>query len=375
MNEVTKLIRKHTATARDKEAFTLVELLVACAVFAVMMVLMAVAINQMSSAIKVSSNKVEAFEGARDGMESVTRLLGSATLNTYWDYFISSGGSYVSLGTNTNTPAIYGRQSDLQFIINDQSQNANGGLLAKATTGTLTMVTHGIFFQSLQGYSTNTNSSFVNPPGTLNKCGFFVAFGNDPSEVNFSGGGAASIVNKPRFRLYQWIPSTDNTLGMNTTTGMLSNSTTKNPIWDRPSWYNESFPLAENIIAFVVRVPDTNNPAGAATATNYFWNSKTNWPSSTSIQPSQMNELPPFVDVTMVAVDETVANRLLVGGATNSPAAASQALAGVDITTLFTTASNYTNDLTKLEQGLTSKHVPYRVFSTTVQLPGSKWSP
>ena len=44
---------------RDQSAFTLVELMVACAVMAVMLVLISVAIGQVSNGVKSSSAKVE----------------------------------------------------------------------------------------------------------------------------------------------------------------------------------------------------------------------------------------------------------------------------------------------------------------------------
>jgi len=332
-----------------------------------MMVLMAVAISQMSNAIRTSSSKVEAFASAREGFTAVNRAISTATLNTYLDYF---DASYANVGANANfVPAYYGRQSDLQFVINDQSANANGVNLAGATTGTLTMATHAVFFQSPLGYT--TNGTVTNPPGTLNQCGFFLAYGNDPTQVGFASWGTSSpttIANKARFRLYQWIRNADDGTGINTSTGIINTGT-----WNKPSWYLQSRPLAENVVAFVLRVPTTNNPT---TATDYWWNSRTNW--SSGSQPNQMNELPPFVEITMVAMDETAVNRLFAANnitSSSTAADASTALANVSITTLFKTNSSYTNDLAALTAGLTSKKIPYRVFTTTVPLPGSKWSP
>ena len=334
-DSVPPTTRRQQASGRDREAFTLVELLLACAVFAVMLVLMAVAISQMSTGIRTSSAKVEAFASAREAMANVTRTLSTATLNTYWDYFTVSG--------NTN----YGRQSDLQFVINDQSANANGVNLAGATTGTLTMVSHAVFFLSPLGYTTNT--AIALPPGTLNQCGFFVAYGNDPTQPGLTG-----LTVKPRFRLYQWIRNSDDGTGINTSTGIMNANT-----WNKPSWYLQSRPLAENVVALVLRVPTTANPT---TATDYWWNSRTTW--SSGSQPNQMNELPPFVEITMVAMDETVVNRL-AGGAPGVS----------DVSSLFTTASSYDADLATLKNMLNAKKIPYRVFVTTVPLPGSKWSP
>jgi uncharacterized protein (TIGR02599 family) len=41
----------------------------------------------------------------------------------------------------------------------------------------------------------------------------------------------------------------------------------------------------------------------------------------------------------------------------------------------FANPSAYDTDLAALESGLSSKGVPYRVFTTTIPLRGSRWSP
>ena len=352
------------SASRAREAFTLVELLVACAVFALMLVLMAVAISQMSSGIRTTSAKVEAFAGAREGFAAVNRTLSTATLNTYWDYFIwDPTATYnISLGTNsTGNISTYGRQSDLYFLITNL-----GGNPYSASLNPLTTVTHGIFFFSPLGYSSNT--AVTNPPGTLNPCGFFVAYGYDPNQVALSNNPFyPNTTLKPRFRLYQWMNSSGSSNGINTSSGCFTNQA-----WITPT-NNTVSPLAENIIAIVFRVPDTN----AAIATNYGWDSGTSWPRHTN-QPSQMNELPPFVEVTMVAVDEAAVNRL-AGTAPDAATALSNlgisSPGGTAFANLFTDPTKYTTDIASLTGALNSKKVPYRVFTTIVPLPGSKWSP
>jgi uncharacterized protein (TIGR02599 family) len=80
----------------------------------------------------------------------------------------------------------------------------------------------------------------------------------------------------------------------------------------------------------------------------------------------------------MIAVDEKAVNRL-AGTATDITTAVSRmgisAPGGTPFANLFTSASSFTNDLANLKAGLDASHISYRVFETTVQLPGSKWSP
>jgi uncharacterized protein (TIGR02599 family) len=312
-----------------------------------MMGLISLAIRQMAGGIKTSTAKVDAFQSARTGFEAVSRTLGVATLNTYWDYYFLTNGSYQSRGSSTNPPQFYGRQSDLHFLITNNFFT---------TTNTLTPVGHSVFFQAPLGYFTNTSST--NPPGSLNPCGFFVAYGNDPTKPNLTG-----INDRPRFRLYQWLPSSES-LTVASSSGRITNSA-----WVTPT--NGVRPLAENIIAFVIRVPSTNATGYSTNATNYNWNSLAAWTSGN--QPAQMHQLPPLVNVTMVAVEEAAVNRLAGTAASASDAASAMGIN--NFSTLFTDEAQYDADLLRLETALSGKNIPYRTFTTTVPLRGSRWSP
>ena len=339
---------------RHLSGFSLVELMVACAVLAVMMGLISMAIRQMAGGIKTSTAKVDAFQSARTGFESVSRTLGVAVINTYWDYF---DANRQPRGKTTNfIPATYGRQSDLHFLI--YSSSFSNSLPINSSTNNLEPVGHSVFFQAPLGYFTNTSST--NPPGSLNPCGFFVAYGNDPTKpTNLSG-----LAERPRFRLYQWLPSSE-TLTVTSNSGKIIT----NAAWVTPT--NNFFPLSENIIAFVIRVPGTNSSGYSTNATNYGWDSLTVW--TNGPQPAQMHQLPPMVNVTMVAVEEAAVNRL-AGNARKAEAAAT-ALGITNLSDLFSSASSYSDDLDTLKAALSAKNVPYRIFTTTIPLRGSRWSP
>lgn len=310
-----------------------------------MVSLVYIVISQMAGGIKTSTAKMDAFQSARTGFEAVSRTLGVATLNTYWDYFDANRNPR---GSSTNfTPALYGRQSDLHFLTRQPFFS---------TAGSLEPVGHSLFFQAPLGYFTNPIAA--NPPGSLNPCGFFVAFGNDPTKP-----GLAELKERPRFRLYQWLPSSESLI-VDPNTGRLTNSS-----WVAPT--DGVRPLAENIIAFVVRVPSTSAGGYSTNATDYGWDSHTPWGSGD--QPAQMHQLPPLVNITMVAIDDAAANRL-AGTATTADSAAS-ALGIANLSSLFTTASEYDTDLETIGTALSSKNIPYRIFTTTVPLRGSRWSP
>ena len=333
---------------RPLSGFSLVELMVASAILAVMMGLISLAIRQMAGGIKTSTAKVDAFQSARTGFEAVSRTLGVATLNTYWDYFNSSRQPRSASNASTFQPATYGRQSDLHFLITNNFPSVSG----------LELSGHSVFFQAPLGYFTNTSST--NPPGSLNPCGFFVAYGNDPTKPNLAG-----INDRPRFRLYQWQPSSDS-LTVAPSSGRITDTA-----WISPATNSGLRPLAENIIAFVIRVPSTDSTGYSTNATNYGWNSLTTW--SSGSQPAQMHQLPPLVNITMVAVEEAAVNRL--AGTASSASGASTAMGIPNPSSLFTTPSSYDSDLAGLESVLSAKNIPYRTFTTTVPLRGSRWSP
>ena len=185
-----------------------------------------------------------------------------------------------------------------------------------------------------------------------------MAYGNDPTKPDLLG-----ITNRPRFRLYQWLPSSDS-LTVASSSGRITNSA-----WVTPT--NSVLPLAENIIAFVIRVPSTDSSGYSTNATNYGWDSLTVW--TNGPQPAQMHQLPPMVNVTMVAVEEAAVNRL-AGNARKAEAAAT-ALGITNLSDLFSSASSYSDDLDTLKAALSAKNVPYRIFTTTIPLRGSRWSP
>lgn len=353
----SRLLGKRSKKALAASAgFTILELLVACAIFAVMMGLISVAINQMTKGIQTSTSKIDAFQNARTAIETVSRTLPNATLNPYMDYYITSGSSYTNRGPTTTAPNKYGRASDLNFVIT----NASSGIGSVSDT-----ITHAVFFQAPLGYSTNSAQRL--PQGVLNPCGFFVAYGGDIGRTNMMS-SFSGIANNNRFRLYQWVGSADQ-LPVNAANGVIANN-----------WFTSALdldsasgcrPLADNIIAFVARVPGTNSSGGFTNVPNaYFYNSKTNWPSSSTTQPAQMHQLPPFVEITMVAVEENAMNRL-VGSSTTLSEAAS-ALGVGDLDSLFTSASSYSDDLDTITSGLNSKKIPYRIFTTTVPLRGTR---
>lgn len=325
-----------------RAAFTLVELLVSMAVLTVLMLILLSMTSATQKTWTYTTGKVEQFREAREAFESLTRRLSQATLNTYWDY------------DNPTTPTKYLRQSELRFI-------SGPGLAGSATT-TPPRPTHSIFFQAPLGFT--DNSTYASLENLLNTWGFYIEFADDsPFRPSFITSAARS-----RFRLMELMePSESLTLYTHTSGNQTYNGT---------DWFDTPLgdssipkrPIAENVIALVIlpKLSPNDQAAGSYTnaslAPNYTYDSTTT-KADKNLNPK--NQLPPILQVTMVAIDEASANRL--SAADNN--AIQSTLGG-----LFSDASKYSTDLTTLETFLSGKNISYRVFTTNVSIKAAKWS-
>ena len=89
----------------------------------------------------------------------------------------------------------------------------------------------------------------------------------------------------------------------------------------------------------------------------------------------QLNQLPPVVEIIMVAMDEASALRLQNTSTLKSTI--TTALSGLFLTTSPNSNQpvvNYASDLDTLENRLKALRITYRTFSTTVVLPESQWN-
>lgn len=332
--------------------FTLIELLVSVAILALLLLIIASIIDATRRTWGYASGRIEEFRGAREAFESITSKLSQATLNPYWDY------------NDPNNPTSYSRQSELRF----RSGPASAMLSDPAAR------THGVFFTAPLGYVNNTNYADL---GTLmNTCGFFLEFGSDkdwrPDFVN-QGGNAPR--ERYRSRLMEVVGPAESF--------SLYDEAQKaggNAGYDGRSWFKSAVDgtapytpstrpvrvLAENIVALILlpKLSSQEDPTGIKLAPTYEYDS-TDSKTDPVINPK--NQLPPVVQVTMVAVDETSFIRLQNG---DSPPNMAPIYAGCE----FTDASRYERDLQTLESNLKSLNLSYRIFTMNVALKAAKWS-
>lgn len=349
--------------------FTLVELLVSIAILAILLVVLASLTDATRKTWSSTSGRIEEFRDAREAFESITRRLSQATLNTYWDY------------DNPSAPTQYIRQSELRFLSGN----------AAAITGTSNAPTHAVFFQAPLGFVTNT--AYSNLHSLLNTWGYCIQFGND---IQLRPGFINSMANPPaskyRFRLMELMEPSDSLT--------LYNAEVKaggNGAYTSTSWFTTPFlsfspytvstrpvqPLAENIVALIVLPelsPDDQakgNAAGvpytnASLAPTYLYDStgtNMNWNGDPNLDPK--NQIPPVVQVTMVAVGESTYNRYQASLQNSTPTLASSLPYP---STLFVSATNYGADLQTLQAALLARKIDYRVFSSNVSIKAAKWS-
>ncbi len=347
-------------TRRYSAAFTLVEVLVAATILVVMVGFMIVVMDQTTRIWSGSSAKVEQFREARSAFERVSTRLSQATLNTYWAY------------DDDKKPTRYLRQSELRFIAGSAP-----GLLGSTGPGdTSARVAHTVFFNAPLGITANVN--YTGLENALNTIGYFVELGDDSAQrPDFMKSMVDAIPLRWRFRLMEFSQPTENFSLYQWTSGTPGFDTSALGEWYKTDVNNAAVlkrVVAENVIAFVVtpRLAKTeeaafplaaSNPDFSPLAKDYRYDS-TSTDNDPRINPK--NQLPPVVQLTMVAVDEKSAARLGLSSTGDADV--------FGLSTLFSDTTEFASDLATLEKTLATKRVRYRVFTTTVQIRAAKWS-
>lgn len=344
-------------------AFTLVELMVATALLAVMLALIFGITKQAGDAWQGSAAKIESFQAARAAFESVTRRVSQATLQTYYDYFDSSGYRRTPANASTFVPAHYGRYSDLHFV-------SGKNLLPN----TPRQIAHALFFQTPGGFT--DDAAFRSLDSSLNAVGYYVEYSPDLGRPPFLDQLTPQPPTRNRYRLKQFIQPTQDL--------KVYTPNPANPL----GWFtlplassgDASRQIAENIVALIVLPKRTEKDAAAIAdplkrqlAPVYEYDTRANPAASTFPQPVTENQLPPLVEVVLVAVDEPSFSHF--GNPSNPP--------DLGQSQLFQDANLLEPDLREFENILSAKDnnpagnrikLRYQVFRTNVPIRAAKWS-
>ena len=333
MNLMAKCIRRLSRVPRDG-AFTILELLVAMAVLTLLLVVLLGAINQTSSLTSMAYEKISAFQGARAGFDLLTRNLSQATLNSYWDYDPPRPAK----------PTRYLRKSELHFLI---GKSGTGSIPGTVNTG------QAVCFQLPAGRT--GISGYGNLENMLNACGYFITYGPVNSlPAPFPAPASPTY----RYQLMQAIEPSES-LGVYDTSKASLDWVTK--------LATNAIPIAENIVYLAAwpRKAPSEDASGTALTGDFSYDSRAG--ALASPQPDTGHQMPPVIQVTMIALNETSAARVCTGSA--PPTAITAALGG-----LFqvSSQSQFATDLLTLETNLAGQGLSFRVFTAMVPIRESK---
>ena len=131
-------------------------------------------------------------------------------------------------------------------------------------------------------------------------------------------------------------------------------------------------------MALLPRLSPAQSTNPAELTTDYSYDSRAWEVTGSSGDPRLRNQLPPLIELVLVAIDEPSAQKLaqLYGGTGGSlpPFADGTVRAKVDLDTLFKDPTKLEADIQTLEDGLNQLQVSYRIFRTTVAMHGAKWT-
>lgn len=327
--------------ASRRQGFTLLEILVATTIFTIALAISIGIVGQVSGVWRRSVEKVKAFQSARIAFDLLTRNIGQANLNTYLDY-VDAANRFPADSGYDNRPVRYARRSNLHFVIGSPGQ---GDIPGTPGTGSA------VFFQFQEGYK-GASTKYRGLDNLLNSCGYFIQFADDttrpPHTIN------ANAKPRYRYRLMQLlVPTQDNGIFIA-------------PDSDPHAWFADhaaahAYPVAENIIALIAIPRDPVDPI----VTNYQYDSRLD--ERVNPQPITANQMPPVIQLTMVAIDDNAALRL-ENGATE-PSVIKNALEGK-----FTNVALFEQELQDLEDALNDARIGYQIFSGNVPIRESKWS-
>lgn len=357
-----------TALANHR-GFTLVEVLVAASVIIIVLATLLSMTDQTQRLMRGTSSKVEQFQEARIAFESMTRRISQATLNTYWDYQYQTVSQTVGgKTTQMRVPVRYERGSELRF--------RSGRMAELNRQPERFQPTHGLFFQAPNGAVADVEQNGA-MDHLLNTCGYFVEFNSD--EESLPRWLRGKVPARQRLRLMEVIEPAEELR-------VYQFQQAKSPDWFTPLVNGKDRPvraLAENVVALVIlprltrsdETAQANNRASTLLAPMYRYDSTQ---STKDAVLNSKHQLPPMVQVIMIAIDEPSAERL----ATENPGKSAH---GIPYGNLFTkpelleddpaTSRPGDGDVTKFTAMLTEKFgISYRVFSTNVSIRGAKWS-
>jgi uncharacterized protein (TIGR02599 family) len=329
-------------------AFTLIEMLVAAAVLVMLLGMILSVIGNASKVVGRSTESISSFQGARAAFDILTKSLSQATLNSYWDYRDASGAFRTTNNAASFQPDSYGRNSDLHFLVGDAGTAPFPGT---AGTG------QAVFFQFADGYTGISADQGLEQ--LLNACGYYIKY----EAQNQLPSPFPVATPAYRYILFQALQPSE---ALDVYDNHSGNAWVANLA-------QSAVPVAENIVFLSIwpRKSPTDDPEGndltsLSASKKFAYDSRENEAVS-GAQPDNVHQLPPVLQVMLVALDEKSATRICTGSTPPSEIAA--VFAGLFVTPDQT---QFEKDLVTLEQRMGAQNLTFRVFTTSIPLRESK---
>ncbi|RBP43876.1 uncharacterized protein (TIGR02599 family) [Roseimicrobium gellanilyticum] len=359
---------------RNRYGFTIVELLVAISILALMVTLLADVLVRTQDTVSKANTQVTEFQEARAALDSMSYSLSQASLDAYWAFKRDANGNATS----------YERSSDHHFIL----------AASKDLVGTKGEE-HGqaVFFQAPLGHAGSLGGAAGNGGATsqyerlhdlMNCWGYYVKYDSDLAErPNFMQQNTNVNPERKRFRLMQYAQPAEKSILYSTTLKINTQKARADAIkWFQDDLTEHSRPVAENVLAVVLvpfsaNVTVTNAGSGYSDTkiepdSKYGYDSRDlQWNGVNTISRSRQHQLPPMVGITLIVADEKEYDRFvnLNGGDAD---AAAEKVRGV-LKGKFTDFAKNADDLKAVEAGLGGLKLHYKLLTTTVSLRASKW--
>lgn len=419
---------------RRSSGFTLVEILVSTALVVAIMVLMLGVVDSTQRLSQRSRSKTTQFQSARTAFDNMARRLSQATLNTYWRAQEMTIGAEKADFLFRRQSELQFISGPMERILSGTPMitNVNQPISENYPTHAMFFPAPIGFTERMGRSGPGTYLEFRSLSSMLSAVGYFVEFGDETDRPEFLKSLQPPYPSKLRYRLMEMIvpgekynvyarpvdserhsdPRVFNETGVDGAYYQGMVNTARRPIdpFVRPYWMKEALrrvpsepgyrfayarPIADNIVALIILpkvaprdrvdfnssatnpVPD---PKALELAPYYEYDSWRVLSGTTETHPvsrvkldnrSRDNLLPPIVQVTMVAIDETSANRMNLG-ITGKPDWTNGLFKEVRM------ESEYQQDIEDLEKNLRTDprfpNINFRIFTTDVVIRGSKWS-
>ncbi|MFT5467219.1 MAG: hypothetical protein ACI8UO_002323 [Verrucomicrobiales bacterium] len=351
---------------KSNSAATLLELMVSMVIVGAILILVASMIEVSARNLVKVEETADEKSNVRKAMTALTRNLSQAALNSYWDY------------NDPVRPTLFQRQSELHFV---------SGAADRLLSGSRQVTGHAVFFQAPFGYGGSEagnlggGEDFDELQDSLNCWGYFIEYGSDmdsdrPLRPDFLRNEVALHPARNRFRLMEFRLASEkmNLFGRSfsggTTLGQQSSEDGVRGWFQRTEvLVPNSGPIAENIVALVLRprAPQRFERDNDLAPKYYYDTRRHQYEGSGGLAAISRHQLPPMMDLTMVAVSEDSYARV----ESTNPKIADELIAVVS--KLFQEASRTKEDVLKLEEFLIENKLSYRTLSTSIAIPAAKW--